>query len=289
MKNMTALVSCFARCYHTKHNEIKIYDDPYASSILSEEEYRQIGRNMTEGILYFNPHFTGDDPLRWIVNNQLGPSVLARSRIAEEYLEESRNIGVKQYLILASGYDTSGYKAQGEIRIFEVDQEDMIEDKLRRVQLAGLLKNNITYIGCDLRNDWMGKLKSSGYQSSDITYVTCLGISYYLNKEDFANLLMDISHHVSGGSRIFFDYPNHDVSKNERINQDMAKALNEEMKSTYSIDDIQTIARKANLIIEENLNHKAVDDCYFTSYNQHNPNNEIHCPIGVSYCLLTKK
>ena len=33
MNNMTALVSCFARYYHTKTDEAKIFDDPLAGEI----------------------------------------------------------------------------------------------------------------------------------------------------------------------------------------------------------------------------------------------------------------
>ena len=38
-KNMTALVSLFARVYHTKNSNIKIYNDIYGEKILTEEEY----------------------------------------------------------------------------------------------------------------------------------------------------------------------------------------------------------------------------------------------------------
>lgn len=46
MNNMTALVSCFARYYHTKTDEAKIFDDPLAGEILSESEKNAIAENM---------------------------------------------------------------------------------------------------------------------------------------------------------------------------------------------------------------------------------------------------
>lgn len=36
-KNMTALVSCFARCYHTKNSIVKIYNDELAGKLLSKQ------------------------------------------------------------------------------------------------------------------------------------------------------------------------------------------------------------------------------------------------------------
>ena len=37
-KNMTALVSAFARLYHIKNSNIKIYNDMYAEKIITEDE-----------------------------------------------------------------------------------------------------------------------------------------------------------------------------------------------------------------------------------------------------------
>ena len=52
MNNMTALVSCFARYYHTKTDEAKIFDDPLAGEILSESERNAIAENMKNGIAF---------------------------------------------------------------------------------------------------------------------------------------------------------------------------------------------------------------------------------------------
>ena len=70
-KNMTALVSCFARCYHYKNNNYRIFSDNIAEKILSDEEYSSIASNMTNGIKFFNPNFVGtkENALKWIVDN----------------------------------------------------------------------------------------------------------------------------------------------------------------------------------------------------------------------------
>ena len=108
-KSMTALVSAFVRCYHYKNSNIKIYSYNYSDVILKKEEYDSILKNMSDGIKFFNPGFNGtkDDAIKWIVNNQLGPSVLGRSAFNKKTLETAIGIGCQQYLIYASGYDTS--------------------------------------------------------------------------------------------------------------------------------------------------------------------------------------
>ena len=66
-KNMTALVSCFARCYHYQNNKYRIFSDNIAQKILRKEEYDSIASNMSNGIKFFNPNFvdTKEDALRW--------------------------------------------------------------------------------------------------------------------------------------------------------------------------------------------------------------------------------
>ena len=70
-KNMTAFVSAFARIYHIKNSNIKIYNDMYAEKIITEDEYNEISTNMKNGISFFNPNYKGTDPLKWVVNNNL--------------------------------------------------------------------------------------------------------------------------------------------------------------------------------------------------------------------------
>ena len=65
--NMTALVSCFARYYHTVNSNIKIYNDTLAHAILTKSEIENISKNMMEGIKFFNPNYDGDDSLKWLL------------------------------------------------------------------------------------------------------------------------------------------------------------------------------------------------------------------------------
>ena len=85
-KNLTALVSCFARAYHYKNYKYKIFSDSIAEKIISSEEYNSIASNMANGIKFFNPKFVGskENALSWIVDNQLSPSVLGRSAFCEK-------------------------------------------------------------------------------------------------------------------------------------------------------------------------------------------------------------
>lgn len=288
-KNMTALVSAFARLYHIKNSNIKIYNDMYAEKIITEDEYYEISTNMKSGISFFNPNYKGTDPLKLIVNNNLAPSVLARSIFNEYHLFNEINLGLKQYIILASGYDTSAFKVNNKLKIFELDKKEMIEDKLNRVNNAKLDTTNITYIKTDFNNDWINDLTINNYNLNEKTFCSMLGISYYLDKETFKNTIKQLSNIIPKGSTILFDYPNTFETKKEKLNQQLAKGANEEMKSVYSYKDIENIAEDSNMLIYEHLNHNDIDNTYFYDYNTLNPNDKIIAPIGISYVMLVKQ
>lgn len=288
-KNMTTLVSLFARVYHTKNSNIKIYNDIYGEMILTKEEYISIYNSMKHGIKYFNKDFVGDNPVEYIVNNNLAPSVLARSIYNEDKLQREIKLGGKQYLILASGYDASAYKVNNKIKVFELDKEKIIKDKQKRLKDNNINTNNVTFIEVDFNNNWIDKLLTSNFDKDKKTHVSLLGISYYLDKEVFKNTIKIVSNIIPSGSTIVFDYPNNDETEKEEVNKSLAKEANEEMKSTYTKKDILDISEESNTLIYEHLNYQDINNTYFYNYNIINPNNKIMAYRGVSYIMLVKK
>lgn len=282
MNNMTALVSCFVRAYHTENSNIKVYNDAFASKILTKEEYFNIASNMTSGIKFFNPNYEGDEPLKWIVNNNIGPSVLARAAFNEKHLFNDIKLGLEQYVIIASGYDTIGYKVNKKIRVFELDKKEIIEDKSKRTK--NFDNENISYISCDFNENWILDLLNSGYDKNKKTFCSLLGISYYLPKSTFSKTIKLLSDNMPKGSSIIFDYPN---EYKETKTEELAKLANEEMKSNYSYDEILKIAELPNMQIYEHLESVQIDNTYFYDYNTLNTI-KLKAPKGVSYCLLVK-
>ena len=206
MNNMTAMVCTFVKAYHNEKNNLKIYKDNYSRKIISDEEYNLISNNMRNGINFFNPNYDGDNPLEWIVNNRLAPSVLARSIFNEKHLNNEIKLGLKQYVILGSGYDMSGYKVNNILSVFELDKDDVVKDKLNRVSRTNINNKNIKYIECDFNEDWIIKIIDSGFDSSTKSYFSMLGLSYYLEKEVFKNTIITISSVMSEGSTILFPW-----------------------------------------------------------------------------------
>ena len=289
-KNMTALVSAFVRCYHYKNSNIKIYCDKYCEKIITKEEYNKIYQNMSQGINFFNPNFVGnkDEAMKWIVNNQIGPSVLGRSAFNKRSLDIAIRINCKQYLVYACGYDTSciGQK----IKCFEIDKSEMIKDKINRLKKSNIDTNNINFIECDFTNkDWIKNILKSSYDKTLISFNSLLGISYYLTKKEFKLMIKQISEIICKGSSILFDYQTCDKSNEIVINKQLALEAKEKMKSKYTYQEIMKILADNNMEIYEYLNYHDITNEFFYDYNTLNPNNKIIAPKGVAYILAVKK
>lgn len=287
-KNMTALISCFVKSYHYKNYKCRIFSDSYADKILKENEYDEISQNMANGISFFNKDFNGPDALKWIVNNRLSPTVLARSAFCEKHLLNSIKFGCREYLIYASGYDTFAYRNKYNIKVFEIDMPNMIEDKLKRLNEYDQKK--ATYIKCDFTTDeWINNIINSDYDKNKISFNSLLGISYYLTYDEFSNMIKNISNIICDGSSIIFDYPTYEQSDTSKCNESLAIASNNKMKSKYTYKEIEKILSDNHLYIYEHLDYNEMTNNYFKIFNHMNPDDKMYAQKGVSYCLAIKK
>ena len=109
-ENMTALMSAFARAYHTEHNEITMYSDPLAHRILGEEDYTAIARNIVGGIKFFEPNFSGtdDEALRAAVEKRLAPGPLVIALRCAEHAFPGAQIGAGNAGFLAELVEYGG-------------------------------------------------------------------------------------------------------------------------------------------------------------------------------------
>lgn len=288
-QNMTALVSLFARAYHQKNKDIKIFDDPLSTKLITEKEYEMIGLNMSQGISFFNPTFKGskEEALKWIVDHQLSPSVLVRSAFCKEAIEGMKEKGCQQYLDFASGYDLFAYYYQNQMHVFEIDKKEVIEDKRQRCKDVDI--ENIQFLSIDLsQENWINTLLQSDYQETQLSISSMLGLSYYLTKDEFKKMLEQFSKHLLKGSRLVFDYPSIQESKETKVNEMLAKGANESMKAKYSFTELKEILNQCHLTIIQHENHQTMTEKYISNYNVYYKDDPIKAPEGVCYCVVEK-
>ena len=291
MDNMTAKVSCFARAYHYKNNSIRIFTDDIAEKLLGED-YHQIAKSMSDGIDFFCPGFEGtrEEGLRLILDRQLSPSVLGRSVFCESKLAYAIANGYKQYLVFAAGYDTYALRNKDSAtKVYELDYPELLKDKAERIKKANL-KASAVNVPCDLADlEWKNELLTVGYDKDKKAFGSLLGISYYLKKVDFEQLVMSISEIMSEGSAICFDYPSVDESAETRKTQMLASEAGEQMKAVYSYKKIGMVLDKHGFKIEEHLDENDMTYRYFREYNQANPMHQMNAPVGVGYVYAVKR
>lgn len=291
MDNMTAMVSCFARAYHYKNNSIHIFTDDIAEKLLGED-YHQIAKSMSDGIDFFCPGFEGtmEEGLRLILDRQLSPSVLGRSVFCESKLAYAIANGCKQYLVFAAGYDTYSLRNKDSAtKVYELDYPELLKDKAERIKKANL-KASAVNVPCDLADpEWKNELLTFGYDKDKKAFGSLLGISYYLKKVDFEQLVMSISEIMSEGSAICFDYPSVDESAETRKTKMLASEAGEQMKAVYSYKEIGMILDKHGFKIEDHLDENDMTYRYFRKYNQANPMHQMNAPVGVGYVYAVKR
>lgn len=301
--SMTALVSCFARAYHYKNRKVHVFKDSIAEKILGECSYNEIKKNMIKGISFFNPDLEGteNEILDWIVDNILAPTPSSRAAFAFKKLENASLLGAKQYLIFASGYDSTPYmnlESTKDMEIFEIDHPNTQRDKLERIKSICNIQEmaNIHFIEADFSFDnWESRLNSHpNFSSCSTSFATLLGISYYLKKNDFERMIMKISTLLNEGSSLVLDYfdknvleKSSDLSMKKKI--EMTKKSDEKIRSSYSYNEIETILSKHGLLIYEHLSEEEINNEYFFEYNNCYPNKKMKGEGGVSLLLAVKK
>ncbi len=291
MDHITAKVSCFARAYHFKNNSRPVFSDWAAEKLLGSE-YEQIAEHMAGGIRFFFPEFQGtkEEGLRMIADRQLSPSVLGRSAYCERMLHNELQFGCSQYVIFAAGYDTFAIRnADTRLSVYELDLPEVLEDKKKRIHEAGL-DSCAHYVPCDLlKKDWVKELMIKGFDPSERSFCSMLGITYYMNKSAWAELLGEAAVLMTKGSAICFDYPADRGSRVTAVNQELAKGAGETMRAVYSYREMEELLDAAGFLIYEHLDAEEMTQQYFSEYSLFSRDHPMQAPEGVNYIVAAKE
>ncbi|WDV46686.1 class I SAM-dependent methyltransferase [Clostridiaceae bacterium M8S5] len=279
--SMTAKITAFGRAYHSlKDDNPKIFDDSLAYKMMTDEEYKAISSHMARAINFFNPQlakkYSSDEALKWVIQTQIAPTPLARSRFAEDMLLDALKLGVTQYVILGAGFDTFAFrktKLLEKLRVFEVDHSSTQKLKLERLkQLGWDIINNHKFVSTDFTKDNLTvRLLDNGFDKTKLTFFSLLGVSYYLTEDEINKILNCIASISPKGSMVVFDYPDSGIfNKDNPVKRvkDMvalASGAGEPMKSCFEYDELKELLAKANFSIYEHINSSQIENKYFSN------------------------
>ncbi|MBY0011194.1 class I SAM-dependent methyltransferase [Paenibacillus typhae] len=304
MKNrsLTALVSAFARAYHAEYNQHPVFNDSLARAMLTDEEYHNIGVQMSQGIGFFLPDFKGsqEEALRAVVDFQLSPTPLGRAAFTEQALHNAVMLGAGQYLILGAGYDTFAYRQPewaSQLQIYEIDHPATAEDKRRRTaELLPPKPANVHAVPADLAEPRWEKLLLAApeFDPSRISFSSLLGISYYLTKTEFEQLLSVLAELLPAGSSFAFDYPDgltFTPEAGERTQKQvmMAARAGEPMQASYTYPELEQLLEDCGLLIYRHLTPPEITRELFQAYNDKQPEYPLSAFDNVNYCLAVKR
>lgn len=111
--------------------------------------------------------------------------VVLRSRYAEDCLREAVDGGVRQYVILGSGFDTFAYRQPdwaASLRIFEVDHAASQRAKVDRLRASGVpVPANLRFVDADFESSPLRDILLAGNLDFGApAFFSCLGVLVYL-------------------------------------------------------------------------------------------------------------
>ena len=277
--SLTSLISAFGRAYHSKFDTPKIFDDFIAKDLMSQKEFSDISKNMIQGIQFFNKDIAQrfqdnpDEILKWITQVQLSPTPLARAAYCEKVLMNEIKLGVKQYVILGAGMDTFCFRnvqMKTSLEIVEVDFPSTQAFKIERLANAQLdIPNNLHFASMDFTKQFSEeRLVKQGFKNQK-TFFSLLGVSYYLTKYEFNNLIKNFFAQVPSGSSIVFDYADETLFCEKGLSNrvenmvKMASASGEPMKSCFAYTEIESMLDDFGILIYEHLSPANINELFF--------------------------
>lgn len=290
--SVTSVVTAYSRAYHSLNDNPKIFDDFMAVRLFSEEEFQYLGKMMAESLNFLNQAAADsckdqETALKCVMKFN-APTTISRSRYTEDLLEDSIRNGVSQYIILGAGLDTFAYRRPDlteKVQVFEVDHPATQENKKERLKMSGIdTPSNLHFIPVDFSRTYLSQaLKGTPYDPAKKSFISWLGVSFYLEREVVHSTFRSIASLASSGSYLVFDYINQFVlipgnaSEGSGKMQEIVSRAGEPMKSGFDPSTLALELEQNGLVLIETIGPEEIekrffmgrDDGYHASENIH--------------------
>jgi methyltransferase (TIGR00027 family) len=190
--SQTALAAAFHRAAHQVLEQGRIFSDALALPILGVDA-QTIARQAAQ-----NPS-----------GRRMRLFIAVRTRFAEDALAVAIERGVRQLVVLGAGLDTYAYRNPfgDRLRVFEVDHPATQAWKRQRLRDAAIpLPSSLTFVPVDFERETLpDRLAAAGFDRTEQTFFTWLGVVPYLNQEAVWSTLAFIAS-LPNGAHVVFDY-----------------------------------------------------------------------------------
>ena len=280
-ESMTAKLCSFARAYHSMLGKNKIFDDYLAYDIIGKDVYDEIGSLLKGQVEAAGqlPRYGFESLLVFEeMDHYFSPIALSRIAFAERALDRfARNRASCQYVICGAGMDTFAFRNTDEaVQVFELDHPDTQAYKLRRIhELRWEVPPNAHYAAIDFEQDDLGQtLLHSGFHTSEPSFFSLLGVSYYLTAEAFREFVRSVSILASPGSQFVLDFPDESTfepdstSRVRRLAQ-ITEQLGEPMRHGFSLAEMREILASEGFVIRNHESPADIQRHFFADRTDH--------------------
>ena len=252
-ESSTADTVAAVRALHQRE-PVRIFEDPYACQLCG----------------WFWRLVLRIRPLEWglrVMTKPMAPTamcVVMRARYAEQTLEQAVDDGITQYVIIGAGMDSFAFRRPDlmeRIDVFEIDHPVTQRKKLERIGQAGLtIPSRMHVVPADLENvSALDALAGSGFEVSRPTFLTLLGVAYYLTADSLAETARSVSRRLPEGTCLVIDYllnteaaRPEDLPMREKM-MSFVERLGEPMVSAYSRTGMQALMAAQGFETVENF------------------------------------
>ena len=249
----------------------RVINDPYADSFV-------IGSGFIK--------LMGHKLNAWL-SEKLAPGfhehLIARTKFIDELIEKSAVNGIEQYVILGAGYDSRAHRLElpSSLKIFEVDQPEVSDNKLAKLPKELPNSENVTYVNIDFSYQSLtDQLIGAGFDQEKSTIFTLEGVSQYITKEAVSSTIKELASLTRDTNSIFFmsyvdelldknpeacfgeGYPN--PAKKASLIKGLSAKVGEPWISFYSCAEIEDLLSQNSYSIQENVTLEDLNSLYFS-------------------------
>lgn len=266
-ESQTAKICALSRSYHVKKSSIKIFSDPLAGDLCND------CANLSKCVKRF-VHDENYQNFEELLDKLVSPITLSRAAYTEKRLLNFKyQHPLIQYVICGAGLDTFAFRnVQKNIEIFEVDHPLTQQSKQEKIrQLNWQTPKNLHWVPVNFQTEHVSeRLLKQGFSKEVPTFVSILGVSYYLSFAELSQTVQDIRKVLSPESEIVLDYPDRlffkkQGSSRECILRNLTCDLGEKMNSGFSPQEIQHLFLTNGFITQEHLSQKEIDQRFFSN------------------------
>ena len=209
--------------------------------------------------------------------------LISRTKFIDELIEKSASNGIEQYVILGAGYDSRAHRLElpSSLKIFEVDQPEVSDNKLAKLPKELPNAENVTYVNIDFSYQSLTEqLIDAGFDQKKSTIFTLEGVSQYITKEAVSSTIKELASLTRDTNSIFFmsyvdelldknpeacfgeGYPN--PAKKAKLIKSLSDKVGEPWISFYSDAEIEDLLSQNGYSIKENVTLEELNSLYFS-------------------------